>query len=145
MELRVIPQTSVEFTLHLRIPAWAGHRARISLNGKSLDAAPGAFAAIRRRWHTNDSVQLTLPFTFRTVPIDDRNPRTVALMWGPLLMVTIDPPPAFSAPSDALLSARPLPGNPLEFEYQTTAGPIRLKPFYQVRNEVYSTYLSLSP
>jgi len=144
VELRVIPQTSVEFTLHVRIPAWAGHRARILVNGKSVDAAPGAFASIRRKWRKNDSVQLTLPFTFRTVPIDDRNPRTVALMWGPLLMVAIDPPPGLAAPTGALLSARPVPGNPLEFQYQTTAGPIRLKPFYQVRNEVYSTYWSVS-
>jgi hypothetical protein len=32
----------------------------------------------------------------------------------------------------------------MEFQCQTTTGPVRLKPFYQIRDEVYSTYLLLS-
>lgn len=144
VELRVMPQTTAEFALHVRIPAWAGSRARISVNGKSVDAEPGAFAAIRRRWQKNDTVEVALPFGFRTVPIDDRNPRTVALMWGPLLLVAVDPPAALSVRSEALLAARPVSGKPLEFECQTTEGTVRWKPFYQVRDEVCSTYLLLS-
>ena len=144
VEVRVMPQTAAEFALHVRIPAWAGRGARIAVNGKSLDAEPGGFAAIRRRWHKNDTVGITLPFSFRTVPIDDRNPRTVALMWGPLLMVAVDPPPDLAARREAWLSARPVAGRVVEFECQTAAGAVRLRPFYQVRDEVYSTYVLLS-
>ena len=143
VELRVLPQIPVEFALHVRIPAWAG-RARISVNGKPVAAEPGAFAAIRRKWQKNDTVELSLPFHFRTAPIDDRNPRTVALMWGPLLLVAVDPPAALSARREALVAPRPAPGNPMEFQCETAAGPVRMKPFYQVRDEVYSTYLLLS-
>jgi hypothetical protein len=119
IEIQVMPDAPAEFSVSLRIPAWLGKGAKLAVNGKSVSALHGTFVAIRRRWDKGDTIQLTLPFSTRTVPIDDRNPKLVAIMRGPLMQTAIDPPEDLSV-SDAL------------------AG--KLVPFYQVRDQTYSTY-----
>jgi DUF1680 family protein len=86
---RITAARPVEFTLRLRIPPWVAAAASIRVNGRSYstEAAPNRFAAIRRTWRNNDTVELRLPFKDRTEPIDDRHPNTVAHMRGPLMMV----------------------------------------------------------
>ena len=122
--LRVDCDTPADFTLRLRIPAWLDRAPRLAVNGKPAGVAAqrGVFAALRRRWRKGDTVELTLPFSLRTVPVDDRTPDTVALMRGPLLLVCVDPPQQATA-ADAV------------------AGKLRMLPFYQVQREVYTTYL----
>ncbi len=70
----VNPATPVEFPFLLRIPAWAGDDAAITVNGKEhwmrskilpLDVvettAPRDFTPIQRIWRAGDRVELTLP------------------------------------------------------------------------------------
>jgi hypothetical protein len=119
--------------------------ARIAVNGKphSVPAEPGTFAAVRRRWQTNDTVQLQLPFSFRLEKIDDQHPDVAALMWGPLMMVALDPSLAISDKSISASSAglRATPFSPLAFELSTVPEKLRFMPFYQVQDEEYTTYL----
>jgi hypothetical protein len=119
IEIEVAPDLPAEFSVSLRIPAWLDQAAKLTVNGKPVPAPRGAFATIRRRWRKTDAIQLTLPFSTRTVPIDDRNPKLVAIMRGPLMLTAID------AAEDLSLSA-------------ALAG--KLVPFYQVHDETYSTY-----
>lgn len=142
VELTVDPETPAEFAVSLRIPGWLEGGARISVNGKTADvqAERGTFARISRKWKRGDTIALTLPFSFRTVAIDDRNPDVVAVMRGPVMMSAIDPPAQLAATGAALTGMRPVAGEALHFECDTEAGKVRLKPFYQVTNEVYSTY-----
>jgi DUF1680 family protein len=142
IELRVDPEAPADFDLHLRIPGWLDRPAEISVNGKaaSVRAEPATFATLRRRWRKGDTVGLTLPFSFRAVPIDDRNPDTVAVMRGPVMMAAADPPERLEASAAALAEMDAAPGKPLEFDCRTTAGTVRLRPFYQVQREAYSTY-----
>jgi DUF1680 family protein len=142
VELCVEPSSPAEFTVNVRIPGWLQRPAQLAVNGKrvSLKAERGTFASIRRRWRRNDTVEITLPFTFRTVPIDDRNPDIVAVMRGPVLMTAIDPPAELSATASALERMAAVPGKPLEFDCRTSSGNVRLRPFYQVQRETYSTY-----
>lgn len=142
VELHVAPAKAVEFTLHVRVPAWASG-ARLLVNGKLAAAVPGAFAAIRRTWRPNDRVELSLPFSFRTAPVDHRNPQLAAVMYGPLMLVAVDPPAEFAAERDRLLRMRPFGSGPLAFECETASGPLQFRPFYQVRDQVYSTYVKL--
>jgi hypothetical protein len=95
----------------------------LEINGKPVPAKadPGTFATLRRQWKRNDTVQLTLPFTYRTVPIDNRTPDLVALMHGPLLMTAVDPPEELALPT-------------------ALPGALTLRPFYKVQRETYSTY-----
>ena len=84
----------IEFTIYVRVPGWLRSPAEFAVNGKplSVDAQPGSFAAIRRRWQANDAIQVRLPFPLRLEPIDEEHPNTVALMWGPLMLVALDSP-----------------------------------------------------
>ena len=77
----------VEFTLQLRIPAWAGGAA-VAVNGARLGRAPvpGTFMSIRREWRSGDRVELELPLNLRLEPIDARHPDTVALLCGPQVL-----------------------------------------------------------
>lgn len=141
-ELRVEPETPVEFTVFIRIPGWLDRPARLSVNDKPVSSAAerGTFAAIRRRWRRNDAIQVTLPFSFRAAPIDDRNPQVAALMRGPVMLVAVDPPADLSLTAASIADLKEIPGQPLEFVGPTAAGKIRLKPFYRVREETYATY-----
>ena len=142
IELRVDPAAPVEFAIHLRIPRWLDRPAQLSVNGKAVSVAAerGTFAAIRRRWRKGDTIELTLPFSFRAVPIDQQNPNIVAVMRGPVMLAAVDPPEHLSASAAALGKMDAVPGKALEFDCQTAAGKVRMRPFYQVRRETYSTY-----
>ena len=50
--VRVDTSRPARFTIHLRIPAWAGPGTRISINGvpEGGKLKPGTFAEIRRKW-----------------------------------------------------------------------------------------------
>lgn len=132
VELKVEPEGPAEFAIHLRIPGWLEWPAEIRVNGKAaaVDARPGTFATIRRRWRSGDTVELVLPFSMRSVAVDDRNPDTVALMHGPVMLAAIDAPEAWTATAAALRGMKP-------FEM----GGFKLRPFYAVRGETYSTYV----
>jgi hypothetical protein len=115
----VAPDSPAEFSVSVRIPAWIDRPATLTVNGKDVATRRGSFVAIRRRWTKTDTIQLTLPFATRTVPVDDRHPEIMAILRGPLMMSAID------AAEDVSVSA-------------ALAG--KLLPFYQVKDEVYSTY-----
>ncbi len=142
IEFRVDPESPVEFTLSLRIPGWLARPARIAVNGKTaqIRAERGGFARLTRRWRKGDTVELGLPFSFRTVAIEDREPDTVAAMRGPVMLTAIEPPPELAASASAMAAMAPVDGKPLEFDCQTAAGTVRMRPFSRVRNETYSTY-----
>jgi uncharacterized protein len=142
VEMAVDPQRGAEFAVSLRVPGWLERPARISVNGKAweVEAGRGAFARISRKWKRGDTISLTLPFSFRTVAIDDQNPNVVAVMRGPVMMSVMDPPAELAATTAALSEMAPVAGRPLHFDCETQSGKVRLKPFYQVTNETYSTY-----
>lgn len=142
IELRVDPESPLEFAIHLRIPKWLDKPALLSVNGKPapVEARRGTFATLRRRWRRGDTIALTLPFSLRAVPIDDQNPDIVAMMYGPSMLTAVNPPERLAASAAALEQMDSVPGKPLEFECQTAAGKVRMRPMYQVQREVYSTY-----
>jgi len=142
VEVRVEPQASVEFALHLRIPGWLERPAQILLNGKpaKVRAERGSYATIARRWRKGDRIDLTLPFSWRAAPVDDRHTDTVAVMRGPVMLVAVDPPEKLEAGAAALARMEPVSGKPLEFECRTAAGSVRMRPFYRVQREPYTTY-----
>ena len=68
-------------------------------------AAPRAsrhLCCIRRTWRAGDRIELTLPQSFRTEPIDDLHPETVALMRGPVQYVPSTPQPNSAATASRL-------------------------------------------
>lgn len=142
IEFRVEPQTPLEFALRLRIPAWLDRPAQIRVNGKPADVAAerGTFAVLARRWREGDTIELNLPFSTRTVAIEERAPDIVAVLRGPVMLTATDPPETLAASQRNLAALDSVPGAALAFDCRTTAGSVRMRPFYKVQREPYSTY-----
>jgi uncharacterized protein len=114
-----------EFTVYLRIPAWAGRGTTVSVNGRRVRAeiAPGFFP-VRRKWKAGEKIELEIDQSVRYEPVDAQNPNQVALLRGPQVMFAL-------GEAQSKLSRRQLTAVPSGLE---------LRPFGAVGNEVYQTY-----
>lgn len=131
-----------EFTLNVRIPAWA-EGASISVNGARLPskAAPGSFTSVRREWKSGDRVDLELPLTMRLEAVNARHPDVAALLSGPLVLFPVtDSMPKITR--TRMLAAKRDASN--RWLAETTAGPLLLLPFSAIQDERYTTYVKLS-
>jgi DUF1680 family protein len=133
----------VTFTLALRIPAWLERRAAIAVNGKpsAVEARPGTYSRLRRTWHTDDFVTLTLAQTFRTEAIDDRNPNTVALMRGGIQYVALSDSPTLGS-ERLTLPAGLRQAGPQSFVENYAGKTITFVPLYLVRDQTYTSYFT---
>src|SRR6266581_2515353 len=127
-----------EFAINFRIPQWA-EGATISVNGRrpQTPTTSGAFVSIHRRWDSGDRVELELPMTMRLEPIDPQHPRTVALLFGPLVLFAI------TATRPAVTGAELLGASRVDqrtWQIKTISGPIKMLPFTEIEEEQYSTY-----
>jgi len=141
--LHLQPAHAARFTVHLRIPAWLTRPAVITVNGKSsvITGTPGTFAALNRTWYPGDRIGLTLTQSFRTEPIDEQHPETVALMRGPVMYVALKPA------NDLGKGGLTLPGSLTPLSSQTFTEnygghQVIFVPFYQIRSESYTTYFN---
>jgi len=139
--LEVKTTRSKNFTVRLRIPAWA-QAPSIRVNGKlvSEPVRSGTFAKIRREWKDGDRVELELPRRLELKPADAQHPDVVALVCGPLVLFAIsdDTPKPTRA---ELLAAKQGTRGSAEWRADTNKGPLRLVPFWAIKDETYFTYL----
>ena len=143
-ELRLKLPAPAEFTLHVRMPGWLQAPAQLMVNGQSVSVAaePRTFAAIRRHWKNNDTVQVVLPFSFRAEPVDEQHPNTVALMHGPVMMVALDRAPTLEVSAiNSPQGLQSVPNTAEMFELTTHPEKQRFVPFYRIGDESYTTYL----
>jgi DUF1680 family protein len=139
--IRIETPRPTAFILYLRIPAWLTQPAQISINGRPIAVAakPGTFTPIHRTWSNNDRVDLRLPQSFRTEPIDELHPNTAALMRGPIMYTALNLSPEssnqrFNLPADLTQIS------PQAFTQKETI----FVPFYSIQNETYNTYFKLA-
>jgi DUF1680 family protein len=133
----------VRFVVRLRIPAWA-EGASIRINGKKIPETvqSGTFATMTRQWKNGDRIELELPRRLELKPVDAEHPNTVALVCGPVVLFAInDDTPKVTR--SQLLAARQQSRGSAEWLADTGAGPLRLAPFWVVKDETYFTYLSV--
>lgn len=132
-----------EFTLHLRIPQWAGENAAVSINGIRYNhqLTGGTFASIRRIWRPKDRVELVIPMTLRLVPVDSETSGTVALMRGPLVLFPLGQGTRTFRDGELLQIQQTLPQ---EWLVNTPSGHVRFRPFTSINDEPYSTYVALA-
>lgn len=141
--LRIETSKPAEFAVRVRIPGWIVGPAKIQVNGApvALDARPGTFAVLRRRWSDGDVIDVTLPQGFRVEPIDDRNPDVVAVMRGPLMYVGLNPWPELAqTPVDLPGALKPVPGDAQAFHARVAGRDLVMAPFHTVQDETYNTY-----
>ena len=87
IQVRVEKAPEGEWTLSMRIPAWAeGATLRVGDEERSVEA--GSNASIRRAWSAGDTVELALPMDVRLMDADERIDDVrgcVAIQRGPLV------------------------------------------------------------
>jgi DUF1680 family protein len=145
IQIQVAGSQASEYTIYVRIPAWATPDPVLSVNGKRVSEAvqPGSFAAIRRTWKDGDRVELELPMPLRLEQVDANHPQFAALMQGPLTLHAVaDSQPSFS--KEALLQAKPT--NNAKGDWTATSADgstVAMRPFMNIDKESYSTYVLL--
>lgn len=128
------------FTIALRIPAWAGSKTKVSVNGNPVDTAltPGTWAHLDRTWKDGDRVELSLDMPLRLAPIDDHRTETVALLYGPVALFAIEPVPQ-NITRQQLLAAQRI-GSSDAWEVATGSGKVRMLPYTAIQDETYRLY-----
>jgi len=91
IEIKVSPAKPASFTMKLRIPGWAGNKAKATVNGKTVEVVRNlqkGYLAIKRMWDKGDVIRLDLPMDVRRMyanPLVKADQNKVALMRGPLV------------------------------------------------------------
>lgn len=130
-----------EFSILLRIPAWAGPRTAVAVNGKRADeqVRPGTFCALHRSWKTGDRIELELDQRITTEPVDAQNPDQVAVMRGPLVWLGIqEQQPTLRRLELGHLQLARDPGG--DWILRAADTKVMVRPFYLVQDEIYQTY-----
>jgi DUF1680 family protein len=139
--IRLSPTRPVDFTLRLRIPAWAGKQTSVSVNGKRQtgEITPGAFLALRRTWRAGDTVELDIDQPVHFEAVDRQTPDQVAIIRGSQVLFAIsDAQPQLRR---ALVEAPVLTrAGKHDWQLQTGHEPLLLRPFPFIGEEVYQTY-----
>jgi DUF1680 family protein len=145
VQIQVEASQTAEYTIYVRIPAWATPDPVLSVNGKRVTESvrPGTFAAIRRTWNNGDRVELELPMPLRLEPVDVQHSNQVALVHGPLVQFALaDSQPTFDRAE--LLHAKATNNAAGDCIANTAGGQsITMRPFMSIQDESYSTYVQL--
>jgi DUF1680 family protein len=149
----VRPETQIEiqtdspqsFVVHLRIPAWAGPKTAITVNGRKVegDLTPGQFAAIDRTWKNGDRIEAEFDMTMALERVDEQHPDIVAPVFGPLALFALGRPDFALRREDLLAASRAADGSD-SWKVEAATGEILLKPFMAIQDEQYRLYHSVA-
>jgi uncharacterized protein len=129
------------FTLYVRIPAWAGPKTTVAVNGGRAESAiePGKFLALQRSWKDGDRVEIEFEMPLRLEAIDNEDPNNVALLSGPLALFAVGEIPARLS-RKTLLSATRVSSSSDDWIARTDSGVLTLRPFASIMSEEYRLY-----
>ena len=129
------------FTVYVRIPAWAGAKTTLSVNGKRADypIEPGKFLALQRTWKDGDRVEAEFEMPLRLEAVDEQNPNHVALMRGPLALFAVGDRSTHLTRKQ-LLAASPVAQSSDDWSTQTDGKILVFRPFYSIMSEGYRLY-----
>lgn len=145
VQIKVSASQPLEYTLYVRIPAWAERGTVLSVNGSRMTdgVEHGTFAAVRRTWKDGDRVELELPLPLSLEQVDPEHPDQMALLRGPLVLFAVaESQPSFDRAE--LLRAKST-GNATgdSIANSSDGKPISMRPFATIQNETYSTYVNV--
>lgn len=138
--------------LNLRYPAWAVSGVTIKVNGakQKINATPGSFITIDRKWKKGDRIEIDFPMSLFTVSMPDNADRR-AVFYGPNLLAGVfgteerkqgDIPVFISDEKNMENYIRLVSEKPLEFRTVTPGGPenVTMIPFYKVYDQYQTVY-----
>jgi DUF1680 family protein len=143
-QLTVTADKPAEFPIHLRIPAWAGPKTSIAINGKRLASSPtpGQFATLNRTWKDNDRIEVEFDMPLVLEAVDAQHPDFVALVHGPLALFTVGAGSEKVSRGELLAATRANHGS-ADWQVAQSAGSLTLRPFTAIGDEHYRLYLDV--
>ena len=139
--LRLKMDRAERFVIALRVPAWAGSKSRVQVNGKPSGKAlqPGTWAEIEREWTDGDRVEFAIEMPLRLIPLDAGHKSIVALLHGPVALFAIEPG-SKTITQKQLLQAEKVSSGSSDWQVQSSQGPVVMKSFPKITNEQYRLY-----
>ena len=129
------------FDLKVRVPHWATKGFFVKINGRDMkvDAVPGSYLTLSRKWRKGDTVELQMPFRFYLEPVVDQQ-NIASLFWGPVLLAAQEPSPRTKwrkVTLDASDISKSISGDPSKLEFMIDG--VVFKPFFDTygRHSVY--------
>src|SRR5262249_26472264 len=148
-------ERATDLKLNVRHPWWATEGFAISVNGQQQSSVgmPGSFVALNRSWKSGDTVQVSMPMSFRMEGFKD-NPKRAAVMYGPLVMAAqTDSGNRLSAivtdDETFLAGMKPVAGKALEFtapgnvfrtNKETETEVVTFRPLLRMMDDSYAVY-----
>jgi DUF1680 family protein len=130
-----------KFVVAFRVPSWAGAGTVVSVNGKpaNVPLRPGSWAEIGRNWKDGDRIEFSVDMPLRLVPIDAQHKSTVALMYGPVALLAIEPGKKALTETELMTAQRVGPESN-DWYVVADGVKVRLKTFPAITNEHYRLY-----
>ncbi|MFC3199716.1 beta-L-arabinofuranosidase domain-containing protein [Parapedobacter deserti] len=134
-----------KFDIHVRVPGWATKGFFVKINGKEqkLQAKPGSYLQLSRRWKDGDVIELKMPFQFHLDPVMDQQ-NIASLFYGPILLAAQEPEARKAwrkVTLDANDISRSIKGDPGQLQF--TIDDVVFKPFYETYGR-HSVYLDVT-
>ncbi|MES2371421.1 MAG: beta-L-arabinofuranosidase domain-containing protein [Bacteroidota bacterium] len=136
---------SGKFDIKVRVPGWATKGFFVKINGKEqkLQANPGSYLTISRRWKKGDIIELKMPFQFHLDPVMDQQ-NIASLFYGPILLAAQEPEARKEWRKiilDANDISKSIKGDPQQLQF--TINDVVFKPFYETYGR-HSVYLDVT-
>jgi DUF1680 family protein len=132
------------FPVFIRMPAWAGPKTVIAVNGKHAIAspAPGQFARVDRTWRNGDRIEVEFDIPTLLESVDPQHPNLMATVHGPLALFAVGEIPPKVGVKD-LVNAKQIAAGSTDWQAKTDAGNLTLRPFASIQDESYRLYLQV--
>jgi hypothetical protein len=143
-QIEVNPDKSESFSVFIRVPAWAGAKTSIAVNGKKGEGTPypGQFARIHRAWKKGDRIEVEFDMPTRLEAVDPQHPKLMAAVHGPLALFAVGDVPA-KVQAKELSSVAQTTAGSTDWQAKTSSGVITMRPFTAIEDEHYRLYLEV--
>jgi DUF1680 family protein len=137
-------QKPTAFPVYLRIPAWAGPKTRVAVNGKRVlnSPEPGRFARLDRTWKNGDRIEIEFEMPTVLEAVDPQHTDLLAPVHGPLALFSVGSIPE-KIGKQQLQAVSQVSARSTDWQVKTAAGNLTLRPFTSIQDEHYRLYLKV--
>jgi DUF1680 family protein len=143
-QISISTDKSAAFPIYLRIPAWAGPKTSVAVNGKRVISSPtpGQFARLDRTWKKGDRIEIEFDMPTVLEAVDPQHPDLMAPVHGPLALFSVGQIPAKIGRQE-LLAATQVAAGSTDWQAKSAEGTVTLRPFTAIADEHYRLYLKV--
>jgi hypothetical protein len=143
-QIKIALVSPIAFPVYLRIPAWAGPKTTIAVNGKRVMAGtvPGKFAKVERTWKNGDRIEVEFDMPTVLEAVDPQHPNLMAAVHGPLALFAVGEIQVSVSRSE-LLAVKQVASGSTDWQAKTSTGKMTMRPFTAIKDEHYRLYLKV--